>query len=192
MSAVEKQTWTVEQYLETERASEEKHEYLNGEIYLMAGASPRHNKIQGNAFAALHTQLQGHPCDVYSSDQRVGVVSAKLYTYPDISIVCDPPQFDEVHHDTLLNPILIVEVLSPSTSNYDRSKKFWHYRTLDSLKEYVLIFQDVPRVERYLRQPSGDWLLTDAVGLDAVLELPSVQATLVLADVYRRVSFESE
>ncbi len=113
-----------------------------------------------------------------------------LYTYPDISVVCDPPEWTDSHHDTLLNPVLIIEVLSPSTESYDRGKKFQHYRTLDSLQEYVLISQDSPRIERYLRQPNHEWLFSDAAGLEASIELSSIQCRLALADVYAKVSFE--
>jgi Uma2 family endonuclease len=192
VSAIEKQTWTVEQYLEMERASEEKHEYLDGEIYLMSGGSSNHSLIGSTTIAILYTQLRKKSCFVYNSDMRVRVINTGLYTYPDISVVCDPPQIDDAGQDTLLNPTLLVEVLSPSTENYDRTKKFRHYRTIESLKEYILISQDEARIERYLRQSSGEWLYTDLVGLDAILELPSIQCTLALADVYEKVSFETE
>jgi Uma2 family endonuclease len=190
VSAIEKQTWTVEQYLEMERASEDKHEYLNGEIYLMSGASRNHNLVMANTLASLHGQLRKRPCIVFPSDMRVRVLDTGLYTYPDISVVCDPPQIDDTVQDTLLNPTLIVEVLSPSTESYDRNKKFRHYRTIDSLKEYVLVSQDEPRIERYLRQPNREWLFADAVGLDASLEFTSVGCTLALADVYDKINFE--
>jgi Uma2 family endonuclease len=120
------------------------------------------------------------------------VTDIGLYTYPDITVGFDPLQLEDSHQDTLLNPTLIIEVLSPSTESYDRGKKFQHYRTLKSLQEYVLIAQDSPRIERYLRQPNDEWLLTDAAGLDAVIELPSIQCTLALADVYEKVNFEQE
>jgi Uma2 family endonuclease len=190
MSAIEKQTWTVEQYLEMERASEEKHEYLNGEIYLMAGGTGNHNAINMNTGGSLVTQLRKTPCITYSSDQRVHITATGLYTYPDITVVCDPPLWRDNRRDTLLNPTLIVEVLSPSTENYDRTKKFRHYRTLASLKEYVLISQDEPRIERYLRQPNDEWLFTEIIGLDMVLELPSIQCSLALTDVYDKINFE--
>ncbi len=171
MSAIEKQTWTVEQYLEMERASEEKHEFLDGEIYLMSGASGNHNLVMGNTYASLHAQLRKRPCLVYPSDQRVRVNDTGLYTYPDISIVCDPPLWTDDRRDTLLNPTVIVEILSPSTESYDRGKKFQHYRALESLREYVLIAQDSPRIERYIRQADNQWLLADAIGLEATIAL---------------------
>src|SRR5262245_43115669 len=119
-----------------ERASEEKHEYLNGEIYLMAGGTGNHNAISVNTSGSLVVQLRKTPCIIYSSDQRVQVTDTGLYTYADITVVCEPPLWRDNRNDTLLNPTLLVEVLSPSTENYDRTKKFRHYRTLDSLKEY--------------------------------------------------------
>ncbi len=190
MSAVRQQIMSVEAYLAFERASEEKHEYLNGEIFLMSGASRNHNRVMGSVYASIYAQLRERPCEAFPSDMRVRI-STGLYTYPDISVVCDPPQFDESEYqDTLLNPTLIVEVLSPSTESYDRGRKFQHYRALESLREYVLIAQDSPHIERYLRQPSDEWLLADATGLDARIELSSIGCTLALADVYEKVSFE--
>ncbi|MFN8451812.1 MAG: Uma2 family endonuclease [Anaerolineae bacterium] len=184
------QTMTVEEYLAFERASEEKHEYLNGEIFMMSGASRHHNIIQINVAASLHAQLRQRSCTAFPSDMRVRI-STGLYTYPDISVVCDPPQYDESEYqDTLLNPTLIVEVLSPSTESFDRGRKFQHYRALASLQEYVLIAQDSAHIERYLRQPNDEWLLADATGLDASIELSSIGCTLVLADVYEKVTFE--
>jgi len=190
MVAIQKQKWTVEEYLAMERASEEKHEFLDGEIYLMSGASFNHNQIVGRTLGLLFVQLQNGPCDVLPSDMRVKVNDSGLYTYPDIIVICGEPKVEETEQDTLLNPILIIEVLSPSTESYDRCKKFQHYRALDSLQEYVLIAQDQARIERYLRQPSGEWLLSDAVGLEAVIDLPSIQCKLALADVYAKISFE--
>lgn len=188
MSAGSQQTMSVEDYLAFERASEEKHEYLNGEIFLMSGASPNHNLVFGNTYASLHAQLRQRPCIVFPSDQRVRVRDTGLYTYPDISAICGEPQFD---NDTLLNPTLIVEVLSPSTESYDRGRKFQHYRALESLQEYVLIAQDdSTHIERYLRQPNNEWLLADATGLDASITLSSIGCTLALADVYEKVTFE--
>ncbi len=189
MSAVRQQTMTVAEYLAFERASEEKHEYLNGEIFLMAGATGNHNVVQINTAASLHAQLRKRPCITYGSDMRVRVDDSGLYTYPDISVVCDPPEFEGEDQDTLLNPTLIIEVLSPSTESYDRGRKFQHYRTLASLQEYVLVAQDSAHIERYLRQPGDEWLLADATGLDARIELASIGCTLALADVYEKVSF---
>ncbi|HVU13228.1 MAG TPA: Uma2 family endonuclease [Phototrophicaceae bacterium] len=183
---------TVEQYLEMERASEEKHEFRDGVVYLMSGATHRHSIIQISTLASLHAQLRKRPVLVFPSAMRLKVEKTGLYTYADGCVVCEPPQLEDDQQDTLLNPTLIIEVLSPSTETYDRGKKFQHYRALESLQEYVLIAQDQPRIERYLRQPNHEWLLSDAVGLESRLELPSIQCVLALADVYEKVDFEAQ
>lgn len=193
MVALPKTKMTVEEYLAMERASEEKHEFLDGEIYLMSGGTGNHSFISTNINASLHAQLRKSPCRTTTSDLRVQVSDTGLYTYPDISVVCDPIFWTDNHRDTLLNPTLIIEVLSPSTERYDRGKKFQHYRALESLKEYVLVAQDQARIERYLRQPNGEWLFADAAGLETSLELQSIGCTLALADVYDKIDFsESE
>jgi Uma2 family endonuclease len=182
---------TPQEYLTFERQSEEKHEYYDGEIFAMAGASDEHNTIAGNTFASLHAQIRKRPCKVYSGDMRVKTYSTTLYTYPDVTVVCDTPKFEDAEVDTLLNPNVIIEVLSPSTENYDRGKKFQHYRTLDSLQEYLLVSQESVRIEHYVRQ-GNQWILTDAASLDAALTLPSINCTLALADVYEKVTLEDE
>jgi Uma2 family endonuclease len=155
MSAIPDHTLTAAEYLTYERASPVRHEFLDGKLYAMAGASLAHNLIAGNTLASLHGQLRGKPGTIYPSDMRLKIVRTGLYTYPDISIVCGEPQLEDQHGDTLLNPIVLIEVLSPSTETYDRGKKFQHYRTLSSLREYLLIAQDSYRVEHYIRQPQG-------------------------------------
>lgn len=180
--------WTVEKYLAFERASEEKHEYLDGNVNLRAAVSARHNIILGNTLASLHAQLRKTPCTVYPSDMRLKVSKTGLYTYPDISVVCDEPEFED--DDILLNPVLIVEVLSPSTENYDRGKKFQHYRKLASFREYLLISQDSYRIEHYVYQNKNEWVLSDIVGVDSVVELTSINCRLALADVYEKVTVE--
>jgi len=154
----------------------------------MAGASPEHVLITANVTRELGLQLKGRPCRVYSIDLRVRVSETGLYTYPDVVVVCETPQFNDAHRDTLLNPTLIVEVLSPTTEAYDRGEKFGHFRRLESLREYVLVAQDRPRVERYLRQgESNEWLLAEASGLQATLPLSSIGCTLALSEVYDKV-----
>ncbi len=190
MSAIREQTWTVEEYLEFERASEVRHEYLNGKIRLLPSGNPNHSLILGSTLAALHQQLRKSPCLMFLLAMRLHVTHTGLYTYPDISVVCDPAHYEG--NDMLLNPTLIVEVMSPETEGYDRGKKFQHYRTLDSLQEYVLIAQDDHHVERYRRQADGEWLLKDVVGIDASLELASVSCILALSDVYEKVTFDDE
>jgi Uma2 family endonuclease len=188
MSTAPRESWTAQEYLAFERKSAEKHEFLDGEIYLMTGATANHNLIVGNIYASLHAQLRQRPCVVYPSDMKVS--ASGLYTYPDVSVVCEPPRFEDAKRDVLLNPIVIVEVLSPTTENYDRGKKFRLYRALDSLQEYILAAQDSVRIERYLRQPDDQWLFTEAAEMDAQLELPSIGCTLLLSDVYEKVTFE--
>jgi Uma2 family endonuclease len=192
MSARPDLTWTAERYLAFERASDERHEYLDGQLYAFAGASARHNLIAGNTYASLHAQLRKRPCVVYPSDMRLKVSRTGLYTYPDISVVCGTPQFEDGERDTLLNPTLIVEFLSPSTESYDRGKKFQHCRTVESLQEYVLIAQDSRRIEHYVRQADGQWLFADTDQSDASLDLPSIGCTLLIADVYEKVEFDPE
>lgn len=192
MSVLPDVRMTEAEYLAFDRASEIKHEYYRGEIFAMTGGSPEHNMICISTSATLYNQVRGQPCKIYSSDQRVRVPRTRLYTYPDISIVCSEPHFVDEALDTLLNPTLLIEVLSPSTESYDRGKKFQHYRQIDSLREYVLIAQETPHIEHYLRQDDGNWLLRDAIGLESRIELPSIGCTLALADVYEQVTFEPE
>lgn len=180
---------TPQKYLEGERATEEKHEYFSGEVFAMGGASLSHVRIVSNLVRILGNQLLGKPCEVLATDMRVKVSQTGLYTYPDVSVACDEPRFDDDHHDTLLNPRLIIEVLSPSTEAYDRGKKFSHYLTIDSLAEYLLVAQDRPRVEQYIRQPSDDWLWHGATELNESIRLPSIECELKLAEVYDRVEF---
>ena len=177
-----------DEYLAFERGSEGKHEYINGDVFAMTGASQTHNLICAYTIATLINKLGDKPCEVYPSDMRLKVAQAR-YTYPDISIVCGDSEFADDTFDTLLNPIVLLEVLSPSTANYDRTDKFRQYRKLSSLKEYLLIAQDSPHIEHYLRQPDNTWALTDIDGLDAQVELASIGCNLALADIYRKVTF---
>lgn len=178
---------TPEEYLAIERQAAYKSEYFNGEMFAMSGASPRHVLIVTNVVAELHQQLKQRPCTVYSTDLRVKVNPTGLYTYPDVIVVCDQPQFNDEQKDTLLNPTLIVEVLSESTKDYDRGEKFEHYRTLASLAEYVLIAQDKPHFEHFVRQPDNRWLLAETNRLEDTIHLPSIACDLALAEVYDKV-----
>jgi Uma2 family endonuclease len=190
MSALPQIPWSGKEYLDYERKSDEKHEFVDGVVYAMTGASERHNLVVTNVVASLHGQLRKRPCRVYPSDMRVKIPDTGTYTYPDISIVCEPPRFEDDRHDTLLNPVVIIEVLSPSTERYDRGKKFQHYRMLDSLQEYLLVAQDELHIEHYRRQADNQWLLTDTTHTDAAVELPVIACVLALADVYEKVDFE--
>lgn len=178
---------SVEAYLECERAAEVRHEYLAGEVFAMVGASEPHNLIVTNVVAGLHQQLKGRPCKIYAADMRVKVAPSGLYTYPDVVVVCGPGQFDDEQRDTLLNPTLLIEVLSASTEAYDRGDKFEHYRKLASLAEYILIAQDRPHVDQFTRRPDNQWLLAESEGRGATARLASIEAELALAEVYDKV-----
>lgn len=192
MSTKKKHRYTPAEYLELERAAEVKSEYLNGEIFLMSGASRRHNLIAANILRLVATHLLGSPCETYINDMRVQVSAAGLYTYPDVVVVCDKPVFEDQHFDTLQNPTLIVEVLSPSTEAYDRGRKFEYYRKLASLREYLVVSQDAPHVDRFVVDDLGRWTLFDASGLDAALDVSTIDCSLRLADVYDRIEFEAD
>ena len=187
MSTRPKPFLTPEEYLASERAGDQKHEYHQGEVFAMVGASFEHVGIVSNLVISLGNQLQSRPCRVFSSDLRVKVSRTGLYTYPDVGVVCDQPQFDDAYNDTLLNPRVIIEVLSASTENYDRGKKFAHYRSVESLTEYLLVAQDQPRVEQYVRQANDDWLLHEATEREETIHLPSIECDLKLSDVYANV-----
>ncbi|MFL6230879.1 MAG: Uma2 family endonuclease [Pyrinomonadaceae bacterium] len=187
MSRQPKTLSTSEEYLAMERQAEYKSEYLNGETFAMVGASRKHNLIAGNVFGELREQLKGKSCEAYTNDMRVKVSSNGLYTYPDVVVVCGEPQFEDGYIDTLLNPTLLVEVLSESTESYDRGKKSGFYRTIDSLGEYLLVAQDEYRVEQFVKQGDGRWLLTDIHSPDGTVELTSIGCRLALKDVYDRV-----
>jgi Uma2 family endonuclease len=186
-------SWVTEEaYLAFERASPVKHEYIHGRMYAMTGAKEPHNLIAGNTIAALHGQLRRKPCRVYPSDMRVKVIATGLNTYPDIVVVCGQPQFTDTVRDTVTNPIVIVEILSPSTERYDRGTKFQHYRSIDTLRDYILIAQDKQRVEHFTRQESGLWMLQDAVGLESSITIHSIECSIALEDIYEKVELAEE
>lgn len=187
MSTQPKTFITPEQYLEIERKAEYKSEYCNGEMFAMSGARAPHNSLIWNFVAALAGQLRGGPCRGYPNDMRVQVSATGLYTYPDVIVVCGEPQFLDETQDTLLNPTLIIEVLSPSTEAYDRGRKFEHYRSVPSLEQYVLVASDRMQIDCYTRQPGGQWLLTSAGKPEELLTLESVRCTVKLSDLYEGV-----
>ncbi len=178
---------TPEDYLAIERSAEFKSEYFDGEIFAMAGASRAHNSIVLNTGSEIRQHLKNRSCKAYVNDMRVKVSPTGLYTYPDVVVVCGKEQFEDTHLDTLLNPTLIIEVLSDSTEAYDRGRKFEHYRHLDSLVEYVLIAQQRPHVESFRRQSDQHWLLAECSGLDGTLRLESIDCDLALAEIYAKV-----
>jgi Uma2 family endonuclease len=175
--------WTESRYLAFEADSPLRHEYYNGQIYAMAGASRQHNLISMNTASSLHQQVRQRSCEVYSGDMRVKIKRFIHYTYPDVVMVCGTPHIEDDHGEQLLNPTLIIEILREHTALYDR--------TLASLQEYLLISQDQVKLEQYLRQSEG-WLYKTFGDLEAVVELPSVGCQLGLADVYEKVAFPQE
>jgi Uma2 family endonuclease len=179
---------TPEQYLALERKAEFKSEYYDGFITAIAGASREHILITGNLNRKIGSQLENRRCETYTTDMRVLVGRTGLYTYPDVIVVGGEPRFLDEHVDTLLNPTLIIEVLSPATETYDRGKKAGHYRRIESLKECVLVAQDEVHVERYLRQ-GDDWLLTDLRSIDDILSLTSIECHVPLREIYARIQF---
>ncbi|HEV7377579.1 MAG TPA: Uma2 family endonuclease [Pyrinomonadaceae bacterium] len=190
MSSQVKVHHTPDEYLALERQAEYKSEYFNGEIFAMTGASRRHNLVAANVLASLHGQLRKRPCEIYPSDMRVKVSPTGLYTYPDVVIVCGEPIFDDTQRDTLLNPTVLVKVLSKSTASYDRGEKFEHYRKLDSLAEYLVIAQNKYHVEHYIRQPDNRWLLSETDDIRETNHLSSIECDLALADIYDKVEVD--
>ena len=192
MSSHAKQRCSAQEYLELERRAATKSEFFAGEIFAMTGASRDHNLIVANLVRELTLELKGRPCETYPSDMRLKVNATELYTYPDLAVVCGPPQFDDEQKDTLLNPTLIVEVLSISTEAYDRGKKFAHYRKIGSLAEVLLVSQDKPHVDRYVRQPDNQWLLAEWDGLQSRVLLTSIDCRVDMAEIYDKVELTAD
>jgi Uma2 family endonuclease len=178
-----------EEFLEFERAADEKHEYRDGAIVAMSGARRKHNTVSTNLSGVLWQHLKGEDCESYSNDMRVWVPKTRLYTYPDIVVVCGEPEFLDNEFDTLLNPVLIVEILSASTESYDRGEKFQSYRSIPTLNEYLLVDQYRPHLEKYVKHGDGFWMLSEASGLDGRITLDSIDCPMSLADVYDKVRF---
>ncbi len=189
MSTLTAQTYlTPGEYLTWERKQPFKNEYHNGYIIAMSGASRAHNLITMNIANQFYTQLVAQGCEIYPGDMRVQIRQPTSYFYPDIVVVCGEPRFEDDTFDTLLNPVLIVEVLSPSTAAFDRGEKFEHYKQLDSLQEYMLISQNRVHVERYLRRDT-QWIPTEFRKIDAVIHLLSNRCKLAMRDIYTLVKF---
>lgn len=187
MTALPKKKLTEAEYLAIERAAEVKSEFYGGEMFAMAGATPRHNEVKENLIGELYGRLKGGRCRTYSSDQRVKVDRTGLYTYPDLVIVCGKPEFAPNDPDTLVNPQVVIEILSKTTESYDRGKKFQHYKRLPSVQEYVLVSQDRIQIERLVRQPDETWVLTTFDDPAGEFALATVPVRVPLADVYRGV-----
>ena len=178
--------YTPQEYLALERKAKTRSEFVNGQIYAMAGASREHNLISLNVGSELRAQLRKRPCETYTNDMRVRVKPTGLYTYPDVVVVCGRPRFDDAESDILLNPTVIAEVLSPTTEAYDRGEKFAHYRYLESLQEYVLIAQERMQVDHFARM-GQQWLLTVFSRPEEVLLLPSIECAVPLSEIYARI-----
>jgi len=181
-----------EEYLRLERQAEYKSEYLNGEIFAMTGANREHNLISINLSSSLSQQLKGKSCEVYGSDMRVKVTTNGLYTYPDVVVACGEPDFEDDEIDTLLNPAVLIEILSTSTERYDRIAKTSYYRTLDSLTEHLLVAQHEYRIEQYIRQEDNLWSLFDYRSLNDIVQLQSIGCSLALRDVYDRIEIDPD
>jgi Uma2 family endonuclease len=192
--ALAKTYYTPEEYLALERKAEYRSEYIDGQIYAMVGASRAHNTITLNLGRELSSLLINSPCEVYVSDMRVKVSSAGMYTYPDLVAVCDQPTFEDGHVDSLTNPTVIIEVLSPSTELYDRGGKFARYRRIESLMEYVLVSQDKALVEHYVRQDNArsQWVLREIDNIEDKLRLASIGCEVTLGAIYVKVQFPTD
>ena len=191
---------TIEEYLAFEREAEERHEYLDGVIYAMAGESPEHGDISINLIGELREQLRDKPCRVRAKDTKVLSGSPLLaqlrrsrkglFSYPDVTVICGEPQYLDHHRDVLINPQVLIEVLSASTEAFDRGEKFIRYRkALPSLTDYILVWQELPLIEHFIRQADGDWLTRIIEGLDTSLRIASLDCTLKLSEIYRLVNF---
>ena len=189
MSAPASQRLTPEEYLAFERASEAKHEFYDGQVFAMAGTSLNHARISKNIVKSVDSQSTSTGCEAFSGDIRVKVSARGFYTYPDIVTVCGTPELEDSVLDTLLNPKVIFEVLSPSTESYDRGRKFALYQGLDTLTDYVLVSQDTCRVEHYEREDAGHWRLAVHDSIDQSLQVRSVGCEIPLREIYDRVEF---
>jgi Uma2 family endonuclease len=182
---------TSDEYLAAERLSEYRSEYLDGSVYPMTGASANHSRIVLNVSTEINIQLRGRRCDVFPIDMKVRLPNSRKFFYPDVVAVCGELEFHDDRRDIILNPDVIVEVLSPSTEAFDRGAKFRAYQTIESLKEYVLVSQNEPLIEQYVRNGEGKWTYAAAEGLESSLTLPSIECTLNLSVVYDKVDFNS-
>lgn len=185
-------TLSPEDYLALERQADVRHQYVNGEIFAMAGESLEHSTICFNIAAIIGAQLRGKPCRGFSPNMKVRTRPDGLYTYPDLAVVCGEPVFHDERRDVLVNPKLVVEVLSPSTEAYDRGGKWIRYQQIETLSEYLLIAQDQPLIEHYTRQADGKWLYFTVRDLADTVDLPAIDCRLPLAEVYDRIRFSEE
>lgn len=190
MSALPKTKYTIEQYIELEKSSEERYEYFDGEVFAMAGSSLAHLRIGKNIARHLENKLEGKPCEAFPFDMRIKVPTAPPYRYPDVTVVCGEPILENFQGlPMLVNPTVIIEVLSPSTKDYDKDGKFIAYQSIESFQEYLLVAQDNPHVTRYVRQADNQWVRSDFIGLESSVELKSLGVTLPLSEIYQAVNF---
>ena len=180
---------TLEQYVKLEDEATYKSEFISGRIYAMSGGTPKHSAIGSNIGREMGNLLKREPCQVYNSDLRVGIMPLDVETYPDVTIVCGEPHLNPFDKNSIINPAVIFEVLSPSTERYDRGEKWAYYRRLDSLQEYVLVSQDKPQVEQYVRQESGLWTYAAVEGLETTSVLSVLGITLALSEIYDKITF---
>ncbi|MBW4512957.1 MAG: Uma2 family endonuclease [Scytonematopsis contorta HA4267-MV1] len=188
----EQRYYSLEEYLELEVESEERHEYIDGEIIPMTGGSPNHNKITGNFYAALNFALKRQPYSVFITDQKLWIPKNKINTYPDVMIVAGELEFKEGRRDIITNPFMIAEVLSKSTRNYDKDGKFVAYRTIPTFREYLLIDQYTMHVEQYSKTDNNRWIFTEYEDAEQTISLESVNFQILLADIYDKVNFEEQ
>ncbi len=187
MSAQPLPYYTIEQYAELEEGAPYKSEFIAGRIYAMSGGTPSHSLIAGNIILELGNKLKGGPCKVYTSDLRVGIMPIDVEAYPDVTIVCGEPRINPFDKNSIINPSVVFEVLSPSTERYDRGEKWEHYQRLDFLQEYLLVSQHKPKIEHYVRQGDSTWVFKSTEGLDAAVTI--LGASLSLAEVYDKITF---
>ncbi|MGC9503309.1 Uma2 family endonuclease [Baaleninema sp.] len=185
--ATESKRYTPEEYLEREANAEERHEYIDGDITVMAGGTPNHNRILLNLAGYLNFMVRKQPYEVFVAEQRLWIPDRRIYTYPDVMVVSGEIRLQEGRNDTILNPLVIAEVLSPSTRGYDKGDKFSVYRRLESFREYLLIEQDSPHVEHYLKTDVDRWLFAEYHGLEASFKLGSIDLEIQLEDLYEKV-----
>jgi Uma2 family endonuclease len=182
--------FTPDEYLALERQSEIRHEFLDGTVYAMAGESLAHSTICFNLAGTLHPQLRSGNCQGLSPNMKVRAGEAGLYAYPDLAIFCGEAIFHDKHRDVLLNPTVIFEVLSRSTQTYDRGEKFERYKSIETLRDYLLVSQDRAHLEHYSRNPDASWSHAELDGPGAALTLDSINCRVPLADIYDRIDFE--
>lgn len=187
--AQETRYYSPQEYLELEVNSEIRHEYINGLIIHKTGGTPNHNQLAGNFYAMLNFALKRQPYQVFVTDQRLWIPSRKIHTYPDIMVVKNPLEYEEGRTDTLVNPVMIAEVLSKSTKGYDRDEKFAAYRTIPSLQEYILIDQYTMHIEQYFKTDNNQWIFSEFTDRNINLNIASISCQMTLSDIYDKVDF---